>query len=52
MVKDQERIHFNEFMTAHMNKAVPLKDVPDRASVRVANDGWKIENSRNSPIIF
>jgi hypothetical protein len=33
MVKNQD----------HMNKAIPLKNVPDRANVRVENDGWKIE---------
>jgi Restriction endonuclease len=53
MVKDQERIHFNEFMTARMNKAIPLKDdAPDRASVRVANDGWKIEIRGTPPLTF
>jgi hypothetical protein len=52
MVKNQERIHFNEFMTAHMNKAIPLKATPDRASVRVANDGWKIEIRGTPPLSF
>jgi hypothetical protein len=52
MVKNQERIPFIEFMTAHMNKAIPLNDAPDRASVRVANDGWKIEIRGTSPLSF
>jgi hypothetical protein len=52
MVKNQERIPFNEFMTAHMNKAIPLKDAPDRASGRVPNDGWKIEILGTPPLSF
>jgi hypothetical protein len=52
MVKNQERIHFNEFMTSHMNKAILLKDASDKASVRVANDGWKIEIRGTPPLSF
>jgi hypothetical protein len=52
MVKNQERMHFNEFMTTHMNKAFPLTNVPDSASVRVGNDGWKIEIAGTAPLSF
>ena len=54
MVKNQDRVHFNEFMATHVNKAIPLTNVPDRgrASVRVGNDGWQIEIAGTPPLSF
>ena len=52
LVKDRERVQFNEFMSRHVLKAIPLKNTPDKATVRVPSDGWKLQIQQEQPISF
>ena len=54
MVKNQERVQINEFLSKHVHNAIPLKgnDTPDKASVRVESEGWKIQIAGHRPITF
>jgi hypothetical protein len=52
MVKGQERVHFNRFLTERMNKSIPFANTPDKMNIRVDSDGWRIEVAGYDPVGF
>ena len=52
LIKDSQRIQFNEFMSKHVLQAIPLKGTPEAAKIRIPSDGWKIQIKEEQPIFF
>ena len=52
MVRNEEKVPFNEFMSKFVLGAIPLKVTPDKASVRVLSQGWKIQIKDAPSITF
>jgi hypothetical protein len=52
VVRDKEKVQFNEFIRKHASGAVASKDAPHKASVRVLSQGWKIQIKEAPPIAF
>lgn len=52
MVKGSEKTHFNEFLTRHMNRAIPLEDTPIEAKIRIKSGGWMMKFGEHSVVRF
>jgi hypothetical protein len=52
LVKDGEKVQFNEYMSKHVLKAIPIRNTPDKATVRVPSEGWKLQIQQEQPVSF
>lgn len=52
VVKDGIKHGFNDFFSAKMRTAIPFTNTPDRMTLRIESDGWRIQIGTGEPIPF